>query len=289
MYDYNIVSGSDDPAVRTQIVHQLLLSVFEPASVFGARSVAESFSPSLEFQFTHNSAAGCHCTRCSPSKLHGSVEFIVHSPAKSSRRSTALFSLCLAASLLFSARQSHPPTQQPSSSSSSSSDKLSNDVPAKPAPRIAQPEAGGSAITLETSEPLFYVAVALNVCGYDADLANSSPVRAKIREEINAQVAASAAARTSRDALCGYVREHTLTDGGLNLAQYISLALYLSPPPELTPTVDQAELPPIPRRSSTSFPSSGPLPKTSASMPSGSSIVLSTKTLSPMSTVRSPK
>ena len=117
-------------------------------------------------------------------------------------------------------------------------------MPSKPAPRVAQPEAGGSAITLETSEPLFYIAVALNTCGYDADLANSSPVRARIREEINTQVAASAAARTSRDALCGYVREHTLVDGNLNLAQYISLALYLSPPPELTPTVDQTELPP---------------------------------------------
>jgi tetratricopeptide (TPR) repeat protein len=168
----------------------------------------------------------------------------VYSPEKSFRRPPALFSLCLAASLFFGASILPASAQQPSSSSSSSSDKLSNDVPAKPAPRIAQPEAGGSAITLETSEPLFYIAVALNTCGYDTDLANSSPVRAKIRDEINAQVAASAAARTSRDALCGYVREHTLADGGLNLAQYISLALYLSPPPELTPTVDQAELPP---------------------------------------------
>jgi tetratricopeptide (TPR) repeat protein len=134
--------------------------------------------------------------------------------------------------------------QQPSSSSSSSSDTPSKNVPSKPAPRVAQPEAGGSAITLETSEPLFYIAVALNTCGYDADLDNSSPVRARIREEINTQVAASAAARTSRDALCSYVREHTLADGNLNLAQYISLALYLSPPPELTPTADQTELPP---------------------------------------------
>jgi tetratricopeptide (TPR) repeat protein len=134
--------------------------------------------------------------------------------------------------------------QEPSSSSSSSSDTPSKETPSKPAARIAQPEAGGSAITLETSEPLFYVAVALNVCGYDSDLTASSPVRARIREEINTQVAASAAARTSRDALCTYVREHTLADGGLNLAQYISLALYLSPPPELTPTVDQTELPP---------------------------------------------
>ncbi len=134
--------------------------------------------------------------------------------------------------------------QEPSSSSSSSSDTPSKDAPSKPAPRVAQPEAGGSAITLETSEPLFYVAVALNVCDYDADLAASSPVRARIREEINTQLAASAAARTSRDALCTYVREHTLADSSLNLAQYISLALYLSPPPELTPTVDQTELPP---------------------------------------------
>ena len=134
--------------------------------------------------------------------------------------------------------------QQPSSSSSSSSDTPTKEGPSKPAPRIAQPEAGGSAITLETSEPLFYIAVALNTCGYDADLAASSPVRQKIRDEINTQVAASAAARTSRDALCSYVREHTLADGSLNLAQYISLALYLSPPPELTPTADETELPP---------------------------------------------
>ena len=91
---------------------------------------------------------------------------------------------------------------------------------------------------------MFDLAVTLNVCGYDADLANSSPVRLKVREEINEELAASPAARDSRDALCGYVREHTLTDNALNLAQYISLALYLKPPPELTPTVDETELPP---------------------------------------------
>ncbi|MCU1322188.1 MAG: putative anti-sigma factor [Acidobacteriaceae bacterium] len=36
VYDYKIVSGPEDPAVNTQIVDQLLLSVFEPARVFGA-------------------------------------------------------------------------------------------------------------------------------------------------------------------------------------------------------------------------------------------------------------
>jgi hypothetical protein len=36
VYDYNIVSGQEDPAVKTQVVDQLLGSVFQPASVFGA-------------------------------------------------------------------------------------------------------------------------------------------------------------------------------------------------------------------------------------------------------------
>jgi hypothetical protein len=162
-----------------------------------------------------------------------------------SRPSPALFLLCLAGSLVFS-----PCARAQSSSSSSSSSSNVPDTPVstettiKPPARIAQPEAGGSAITLETSEPLFYLAVALNTCGYDADLANSAPVRRKIRDEVNAEVAASPEARTSRDALCAYVRLHTLTDSGLNLAQYISLALYVSPPPALTPTVDETELPP---------------------------------------------
>lgn len=36
VYDYNIVSGPVDTDVQNQIVDQLLLSVFQPASVFGA-------------------------------------------------------------------------------------------------------------------------------------------------------------------------------------------------------------------------------------------------------------
>jgi hypothetical protein len=163
---------------------------------------------------------------------------------KSSFYRQPAFLLCLAASFLFCSSVEPATAQKPIPTSSSSTPDTPSGEIQKPAARIAQPEAGGSAITLETSEPLFYIAVALNTCGYDTDLASSSPVRQKIREEINTAVAASAAARTSRDALCSYVREHTLTDGGLNLAQYISLALYLSPPPELTPTADETELPP---------------------------------------------
>ena len=88
-----------------------------------------------------------------------------------------------------------------------------------------------------------YLAAALNACGYDADLENSAPVRKAIRDEINQSLAAAPpAACDHRDALCGYIREHRLTDPGLNLAQYISLSLYLTP--QLTPTVEETQLPP---------------------------------------------
>jgi Putative zinc-finger len=36
VYDYNIVSGPVEPGVESQVADQLLLSVFQPASVFGA-------------------------------------------------------------------------------------------------------------------------------------------------------------------------------------------------------------------------------------------------------------
>jgi tetratricopeptide (TPR) repeat protein len=131
-----------------------------------------------------------------------------------------------------------------SSSSSSSSDSDAPTTSNAPIARIAQPEAGGSAITLESSEPLFYLAASLNACGYDDGLAESVPVRQKIRDEINDELAGSAPARDARDALCTFVRQHQLSDPVRSLAQYVSLALFLTPPPLLTPSVDIAELPP---------------------------------------------
>ena len=128
------------------------------------------------------------------------------------------------------------PGQAPSSSSSSSTTErtVENANPVA-RPRVAQIEPGGAAVTLETSEPLFQVAAALNACGYDADLDRSAPVRLKVRQELNDALAESEPARTSRDALCKYVNEHRLADHGLDIGQYVSLALYLSPAPELTP------------------------------------------------------
>jgi tetratricopeptide (TPR) repeat protein len=155
-------------------------------------------------------------------------------------------------SALTAPAQSSSRAQQQPPSSSSSSSSSSSDTPAQdrsgtssssPIPRNG-PEVSGSGITLETSEPLFYVASALNACGYDESLAESAPVRIAIRQEINDVLAGSAPARDARDAICQYIRQHTLTDPTLNLAQYISLALYLLPPPDLTPSVDEPMLPP---------------------------------------------
>ncbi|ADV84334.1 tetratricopeptide repeat protein [Terriglobus saanensis] len=104
-------------------------------------------------------------------------------------------------------------------------------------------EAAGSAITLDTSEALFDIAAGLNACGYDADLEHSLPVRAEIRREMDETLGNSGPARASRDALCTYVNSHKL-NGALNLAQYVSLALYTTQPPELTAAVGEAEMPP---------------------------------------------
>ncbi len=104
-------------------------------------------------------------------------------------------------------------------------------------------EAGGSAVSLETSEALFDVAAALNACGYNNGVETSLPVRAAVRAEMDAAVAKSPEAGLSREAMCGYVRGHTLA-GAQNLAQYVSLALFLTPPPELTLSVPESEMPP---------------------------------------------
>lgn len=132
--------------------------------------------------------------------------------------------------------QSRPATSSSSSSGQVVDQESSSNL------RITQPEASGSAVTLETSEPLFDIAAGLNACGYDADLSASNPLRAAIRQDLNEALSSSPAAQNSRDALCSYIRQHTLTDSGRSLAQYISLAMFLTP--ELTPTVGETDLPP---------------------------------------------
>ncbi|WP_157477615.1 hypothetical protein [Granulicella tundricola] len=133
-------------------------------------------------------------------------------------------------------------------SSSSSNSEIRQQTQQQPssssAARTRRAEAAGAAVTLETNEALFTVATGLNACGYDDDLANSNPVRIEIRADVEAAIQASPAAAKSRQALCNYMSEHQLNDFGRQVAQYVSLGLYLSPPPALAPTADQLDMPP---------------------------------------------
>ncbi len=115
-------------------------------------------------------------------------------------------------------------------------------------PRVPKPPAlidpAGPAVSLQSSEALFDVAVALNTCGYDAGLAESDPIRQQVRTAVNQAAQSSEAARAARDQLCTFINQHRLYEGARDLAQYVSLALYLTPPPELAPSVAQDEMPP---------------------------------------------
>ena len=88
------------------------------------------------------------------------------------------------------------------------------------------------------------MAAALNACGYDEGLEDSAPIRKHVRDEINQALAQSEDARTKRDALCLYIAQHRMTGSERDISQYISLALYLTPPPELEVTADLTEMPP---------------------------------------------
>jgi hypothetical protein len=91
---------------------------------------------------------------------------------------------------------------------------------------------------------LFAVLAAINHCGYDSGLNISDPLRAQIRAEVAKASAASDAAKDVTTTLCQYFAEHQQTDPSHTLAQYVSLALYLGPPPEFALKVKDADLPP---------------------------------------------
>ena len=136
--------------------------------------------------------------------------------------------------------------QTPSVSSSSSDAPAAQQAPPqqpKSSAAVRRGDQAGSAVTLETSEALFDMAVALNECGYDNGLDSSLPVRAAIRKDVQAAVSESAPARESREALCSYIDHHKVA-GAQNLAQYVSLALFLTPPPDLQLSVPEPEAPP---------------------------------------------
>jgi len=99
-------------------------------------------------------------------------------------------------------------------------------------------------VTLDTSETLFTILASMNACGYDQDLNVSNPIRTLIRDEINKATHESDEAVQASGLLCEYYKEHIKPDSTRNLAQYVSLALYLGPPPNFVPKVKEGELPP---------------------------------------------
>ncbi len=137
---------------------------------------------------------------------------------------------------------SRAPAQSSSSSSSNQSSSSGQLYAREKAPSLIDP--AGPTISLISSEPVFIMAAALNTCGYDEGLEDSAPIRKHVRDEINQALAQSEDARTKRDALCLYIAQHRMTGSERDIAQYISLSLYLTPPPELEVTADLTEMPP---------------------------------------------
>jgi len=136
-----------------------------------------------------------------------------------------------------------PISAQAQSSSSSSNGSSSTQVYAREkAPSLIDP--AGPTISLIPSEQVFIMAAALNACGYDEGLEQSALIRKHIRDEMNQALAQSEDARTKRDALCLFIAQHRMTGTERDIAQYISLSLYLTPPPELELTADLTEMPP---------------------------------------------
>jgi len=155
----------------------------------------------------------------------------------------ALFALsfCASAPAQSSSSSSAKINSQANTSSSTNGQTTVRNAPPPPPSAI---DPAGPAVSLETNEPLFDLAAALNTCGYDDGLADSAPVRAAIRNEINAELENSATARDARDQMCTFIHRRDLGDEARNVSQYISLAVYLSPPPELSPTVQEGDMPP---------------------------------------------
>ena len=149
-----------------------------------------------------------------------------------------------------------PPTSQQPSSSSQVPGLNPTDVPYNTKPLLPPPlppsaprsgalmDPAGPMVSLQTSEAMFDIGVALNTCGYDKGLDESNPVRKTVRDEVNQAIQASPQAQDDRDKLCLFIDQHRLDDPARSLAQYVSLALYLTPPPELTPSVEEQDLPP---------------------------------------------
>jgi hypothetical protein len=135
---------------------------------------------------------------------------------------------------------------QPASKQSLPAESSSKQAAPKPEQRaLRQNETNQIPITLESSETIFSVVTALNMCGYDQDLAISDPIRSRVRAEVQRNLAASDEAQEAQVAVCDFYQRHTgSNDQNRNLSPYISLALYLDGAPHFMPRTKEEDLPP---------------------------------------------
>ena len=155
--------------------------------------------------------------------------------------STAVF--CLLACFAPVAAQAQSSSSNPAGQAGRERNSSSSpDFAREKTPSLIDP--AGPTISLISAEPVFLMAAALNACGYDEGLEESAPVRKRVRDEMALALAKSEDARDKRDKICLYIAQHRMTGGELDIAQYISLALYLTPPPEIETSAELTEMPP---------------------------------------------
>jgi hypothetical protein len=127
---------------------------------------------------------------------------------------------------------------------SSESQAGAGGAPSQPRGGSALVNTAGPDISLQNSEALFDIAASLNACGYDQGLAVSDPSRLAVRDQVNQALQASVEARDAHEQLCTFIAQHHLSSTSADLAQYISLALYITPPPELAASAQGDDMPP---------------------------------------------
>ena len=107
------------------------------------------------------------------------------------------------------------------------------------------PAQNQSSVALDTSETLFTVLTAINTCGYDQELGVSDP--AAVASTLRGGSRPRKPRRKPRTQLrqCASTMTNIKQpDASRTLSQYVSLALYLNPSPNLTAKVKEADMPP---------------------------------------------
>jgi tetratricopeptide (TPR) repeat protein len=100
-----------------------------------------------------------------------------------------------------------------------------------------------SRMSVDSSQPLFTVMAAINVCGYDADLSQSLPLRQQIREEV-LKAAKSPEAQSALRNLCAFYEDHLQDTPAHTLSNYVALGLNMADGAGLELRTKESELPP---------------------------------------------